>query len=216
MHIKILQCNIDNIEEYVKMIKFLKCEDMIIDICINKSINSLKLGNTKYLTILKLLGNRQSLQKFLDNIAVGTNIKEEIENNKKIFENLKNIFNEDIDFIDKKEKEIFANTINKIQIAYKTTYSYNVENIDYEKLNNFFNDSRQMQILSNLKKQKRRKRLTMTFWVLFGIWNCLLIIGKATTDVFLVTDIFILLIYMIVHNILKAIRQNQEKKKTSS
>ena len=209
IHTKILKYITNDIEEYIRLVKFLKCENVILNIC----LENWNQESEKYLKILKLLGDNTYLQRFLENLPISENknIEQDIQDTQKLFNELKNIFSEDNTTILQKEKNSLKSIIKRIETTYNAIYNYSLEDLNYENLNNFFIKAKQDYIMKNLKKEKRSKRLTMTFWVLFGLWNLFMLIGNAPPEVYL-TDVFILLIYLVIHNILKGIRLYKEQK----
>lgn len=213
VHTKLLKHITNDIEEYIRLVKFLKCEDVIVNICLENCCNNWNQESEKYLKVIKLLEDNTYLQKFIENLSISKNndIVQDIQNSQKLFNELKNIFSEDTTSILQKEKNNFKSIIKRIETTYNAIYNYSLEDLNYENLDLFFNTAKQDYIMSNLKKEKRRKRLTITFWGLFGLWNLFMLISNAPPIIY-TTDIFILLIYLIVHNILKVIRLYKEQR----
>ena len=136
IHTKILKYITNDIEEYIRLVKFLKCENVILNIC----LENWNQESEKYLKILKLLGDNTYLQRFLENLPISENknIEQDIQDTQKLFNELKNIFSEDNTTILQKEKNSLKSIIKRIETTYNAIYNYSLEDLNYENLNNFF------------------------------------------------------------------------------
>lgn len=74
IHSKIMDYIKNDIEEYIRLVKFIKCEDIILEICQNKCAN-FNNENDKYVKIINLLD-----EKYIKNIILKANTIEDIEN----------------------------------------------------------------------------------------------------------------------------------------
>lgn len=221
VHTKILKHITNDIEEYIRLVKFLKCENVIVNICIENCCDNWNQESEKYIKIVKLLEDNTYLQKFIENLPISENndIAQDIQNSQKLFNELKNIFSEDNTTILQKEKNNFKSIIKRIETTYNAIYNYSLEDLNYENLNNFFIKSKQDYIMKNLKKEKRKKRRKLTFWILFAIWIFLLAIAKTPIDeIIYFGTLPILFIYGVIKffawsikEIYKQIKENQKK-----
>lgn len=115
IHSKILDFEIDNIQEYIRLIKFIKCENMVLNACVLKHTNIS--NNEKYENILKQLGNNY-YQMYLDkirnqneNIGNTENITKNNASNTK--DNSNNLFN----------TKLYESEDSKKQISYNLDYT---------------------------------------------------------------------------------------------
>lgn len=115
IHSKILDFDIDNIQEYTRLIKFIKCENMVLSACVLKHTNIS--NNEKYENILKQLGDNY-YQMYLDRIRnqnenIGNTENTTKNNASNTKDNSNNLFN----------TKLYESEDSKKQISYNLDYT---------------------------------------------------------------------------------------------
>lgn len=115
IHSKILDFDIDNIQEYTRLIKFIKCENMVLSACVLKHTNIS--NNEKYENILKQLGDNY-YQMYLDKIRnqnenIGNTENTTKNNASNTKDNSNNLFN----------TKLYESEDSKKQISYNLDYT---------------------------------------------------------------------------------------------
>ena len=164
-----------DIKSYIDLIEFIGCKDITTEICLENCFN--KLDNTTYLKILKNIDSNRYLQMCINQINNSSNedISQEIENNQHKFKILKDVWEKDNPIISQNEKKNFNNIINKIQTKYNVEYNGNIEDLNYENLKSFLENSKQVYTMNKLEKKKTVKKIIC--YTLFVIWCCGLLFG---------------------------------------
>lgn len=117
IHSKILDFEIDNIKEYTRLIKFIKCENMVLNACVIKHTNIS--NNEKYENILKQLDdNGNYYQMYLDKIRnqnenIGNTENTAKNNASNTKDNSNNLFN----------TKLYESEDSKKQISYNLDYT---------------------------------------------------------------------------------------------
>ena len=164
-----------DIKSYIDLIEFIGCKDIATEICLENCFN--KLDNTTYLKVLKNIDSNRYLQMCINQINNSSNedISQEIENNQHKFKILKDVWEKDNPIISQNEKKNFNNIIHKIQTKYNVEYNGNIEDLNYENLKSFLENSKQVYTMNKLEKKKKVKKIIC--YTLFVIWCCGLLFG---------------------------------------
>lgn len=150
-HKKLLDYEL-NIDEYIKLVKFIKYENIIYNHCINeiniKISNKFKDTDIKYIQILKILKPKDYLKDIVDIISNNDlelenleNIILTLENIERMFGIFKSLYTDELENIDNEEKRLLSVIIRKIELFYDTKYQ---DKFDYEKTIEFIKKSKKM------------------------------------------------------------------------
>lgn len=191
-----LENSIANLEDYLKFVKFIKYEDIISEVCVKEYAQT---NNENYLKIVKELGGERFLSIYLSTLDLSKNkdIIEQINATKELFEKLKEIFGEK-DIIIEQEKHKIEDIADRIKETYMAKADLNPAFIDYDGVTTYLNQSKDEYITEKLKYKKKQKKLLITFAIILGIMN-LIILQSGVIEMIVFSNIFVLLVDLLIY-----------------